>query len=134
MPLRVVSGSLTALERSLTVEHEVAKPMYWQTYWVREKNGHRRVRTDQLTGEIHVRTICGREIDGLTVTHQRRDKCAQCSRSTQPRRLITIVEVAEWNLLQWRYIDRQLNRDTNQADAVLPAPPVELQMGLGFNV
>lgn len=117
MPLRMVSGSVTAIQRRTTVEHIVDRELGlvgldgspWQVRWHRADDGRSRVRGEP-TGELHVRTLCGKELDGLLETPQKREPCKLCSKAGRELRIVTIVHPAYWGETCRTYVQEQLDR------------------------
>jgi hypothetical protein len=107
-PLRMVSGSVTAIQRSTTVEHTLDGSV-WQVRWFRAEDGRSRER-GAPTGELHVRTLCGKELDGLPWTPQKREPCKLCEKAGRELRTTVLLHPPFWEETRAAYIDEQLNK------------------------
>lgn len=94
MPLYGVSGSKTALNRPQTFQHEVTQVLRWKP-----------------TGELKVRTKCGRQIDFvcIEVEHQKVVLCGGCAKASKPMVVTILHQPPGWNVRVREYVDRQID-------------------------
>lgn len=122
-PLSVVSASPTALNRSETVVHEVDTADGWAHYWqVFRSRKHQYIKgrqeTDELSGPVKVRTVCGKDIDGLFVTHQKKRPCEICAKVRRDRKISLLIWPAGLLALQYNYISYALDQHRKSAPGV----------------
>lgn len=138
LPLRVVSGSPTALVRSEGVEHEVHKILGWELAWefYQTANGRRRRRSDRPTGELTVITMCGKDIHALTDLggwQTKRRPCELCAKAVRERRWQVVIHPAGWGPMQHQYIDgvlEQARRKNKDGQVKRPVVVDDAQMTL----